>query len=223
MRDFHHPEIFPSEIAFVLFAFFLVIILSSFLFYVVESFMLFKEQPDLVKATFIQPPIFFGIYFFARKRYNLSKIIGKINVGTLAFSLAGWLLIVFFWILYQKLLTYMNISLPTPQVDLAKYALKSWTNLALVGIGACFLSPLSEELFFRGFMFGILRKRYSFWLAAMITSFIFGAAHGLVLLFAMLLLSVFLCYLTEKYGTLDAPVFVHIVNNVLSVGTNLLK
>lgn len=50
--------------------------------------------------------------------------------------------------------------------------------VVLAGILALLLAPFVEETFFRGFLFGGLSRRFSFFTAALISGFLFSLAHG---------------------------------------------
>jgi membrane protease YdiL (CAAX protease family) len=50
--------------------------------------------------------------------------------------------------------------------------------VVLAGVLALAMAPLVEETFFRGFVFGGLSKRFSFFGAALISGFLFSLAHG---------------------------------------------
>jgi membrane protease YdiL (CAAX protease family) len=97
-------------------------------------------------------------------------------------------------------------------------------QLALVFAALVLCAPVAEEVLFRGFLFGNLRRRASFVAAAAATSLLFGAAHlaggdqGLAApLWSAgldtLLLSLVLCYLREKTGRLWASILVHVTKN----------
>ena len=76
----------------------------------------------------------------------------------------------------------------------------------------------------RGYLYTGLRKRWSFVVAGLATSILFGAAHLLTgysgLLWAAavdtFVLSIFLVYLREKTGALYAGMGLHALNNVLA-------
>lgn len=100
-------------------------------------------------------------------------------------------------------------------------------SLVLVFVSLVVFAPIAEEILFRGFLFGNLRQRWSWLPAALLTSLIFGAAHlaggsdgwsaplwtaGL----DTLLLSLALCYLREKTGTLWAGICLHMIKNGLA-------
>lgn len=99
-------------------------------------------------------------------------------------------------------------------------------NSLLILVFACLviLPALAEEIVMRGFLFGGLRARLPFLQAAFITSVIFGAAHlagakeGLLWIGAIdtFVLSLVLCYLREKTGSLWPGIGVHMIKNALA-------
>lgn len=79
------------------------------------------------------------------------------------------------------------------------------------------LPPLFEETIFRGYLFGKLRSRFGFWLSALVVSIIFGLAHlqwNVSINVAML--SVLLCVLRERTGSIWAGMVVHALKNGLA-------
>jgi membrane protease YdiL (CAAX protease family) len=83
------------------------------------------------------------------------------------------------------------------------------------------IAPLTEELFFRGFMFAGLRRRLPFLGAAAISSGIWGLFHytgpgtwGVVLQLAAF--GVILSWLYERTGSLWPPIAVHALNNAIA-------
>jgi membrane protease YdiL (CAAX protease family) len=86
------------------------------------------------------------------------------------------------------------------------------------------LPPLVEEIVFRGFVFGGLRKKLRFMWATLITSLLFAGPHllasseGLLWVAGLdtLALSFVLCYLREKTGALWAPMAVHAIKNTIA-------
>ena len=65
-----------------------------------------------------------------------------------------------------------------PQSTLEEDLLDERAFVVLAGVLALVLAPLMEETFFRGFLFGGLSKRFSFFTAALISGFLFSLAHG---------------------------------------------
>lgn len=82
------------------------------------------------------------------------------------------------------------------------------------------LAPFSEEMFFRGFVFAGLRKRWSLWPAALIAGGIFGLIHaptGITTVFPLAALGIALCWLYDRTGSLWPCVFAHVLNNGLAL------
>jgi membrane protease YdiL (CAAX protease family) len=85
----------------------------------------------------------------------------------------------------------------------------------------CVVAPLAEELFFRGFLFGALRKR-GLLVAAPISGIAFGLAHvasspiGFIVPLATL--GVILALLYERTGSLYPPIALHALNNSIAFG-----
>lgn len=83
------------------------------------------------------------------------------------------------------------------------------------------LAPLSEEIFFRGFVYGGLRRTLPVWPAVIISGAIFGPFHftGVDSLGVVPQLAVFgaiLAWLYEKTGSLWPPILLHGINNTLA-------
>jgi uncharacterized protein len=82
------------------------------------------------------------------------------------------------------------------------------------------LAPITEELFFRGFVFAGLRSRWSLWPAAVAVGLIFGIVHaptGLTAVVPLAALGVALCWLYDRTGSLWPCVFAHMINNSLAL------
>ena len=79
------------------------------------------------------------------------------------------------------------------------------------------LPPIAEELLFRGYLFGRLRERFGFWFTTLIVSIAFGFVHfqwnvGI----DTAVLSIFLCYLRERTGSIWASMILHAIKNGLA-------
>jgi len=91
----------------------------------------------------------------------------------------------------------------------------------VAGVLIVVAAPISEEVFFRGFIFGGLRHRMSFPVAAVLSGAIFGLFHftgpgsfGVVPQLA--LLGFVLAWLYEETGSIYPTIGVHAVNNALA-------
>ncbi|MEA2449803.1 MAG: protease family protein [Thermoleophilaceae bacterium] len=91
--------------------------------------------------------------------------------------------------------------------------------LVIGGLVVIVVAPLCEELFFRGFLFRILRVRTTFWLAALADGVIFGLVHGSLIIAPVLaVLGLALCWVYERTGSLFPCIAIHALNNTIAYG-----
>lgn len=111
---------------------------------------------------------------------------------------------------------YSLLILQPEQEDIAKAFGTVPVQILLIAI----LAPVSEEILFRGFLYGGLRERLSRIPAALIAGVIFGALHALTGLSAVPPLIFFgfvLCLLYEKTGSIWPPILLHMINNSIAL------
>jgi len=82
-------------------------------------------------------------------------------------------------------------------------------------------APLSEEVFFRGFLFAGLRRSGGFWLGALVSSAIWGLFHytgpdSWAVCLQLALFGLALCWLYERTGSIWPTIAVHAFNNALA-------
>lgn len=83
---------------------------------------------------------------------------------------------------------------------------------------AAVVAPVSEEVFFRGFVFAGLRSRYGWRGAAAISSILFAVAHAqLAFIPPAFLLGFLFAYLYERSGSLWPPLILHMAVNTLAL------
>jgi uncharacterized protein len=111
---------------------------------------------------------------------------------------------------------------------------KSTAALIAAGVFVCVVAPIAEEFFFRGFLFGVLRRwnirvgRYDLgtWLAAVVVGILFGLAHtgsaSPQYLVPLGFLGFVLCIVRWKTGSLYPCMALHSINNSLALGINQL-
>jgi membrane protease YdiL (CAAX protease family) len=88
-------------------------------------------------------------------------------------------------------------------------------GVAVTVLGAVLFAPVFEELIFRGLLYGSLRARFNWPVAAVASALVFGLAHGYGPAgFASVLASGLLwAYLYERTGSLLPGMIAHVVNN----------
>lgn len=79
------------------------------------------------------------------------------------------------------------------------------------------VAPVAEEILFRGFLFGKLRKHVPIWGAILITSLLFAFAHGAVNVgIDVFALSIVLCLLRLISGTIWPSILLHMLKNSIA-------
>lgn len=79
------------------------------------------------------------------------------------------------------------------------------------------IAPITEEVFMRGVVFRTLRSHFSFFGAAIVSSFVFAAFHGSVQQFLSgLIFGCYLAFLVEITGKLRYAAIVHAIYNIFS-------
>ncbi len=92
----------------------------------------------------------------------------------------------------------------------------------LIGIG--FIIPFAEEFVYRGLIYMRMRQYLDVTWAIAVSALIFGIMHGNIIQGVYGFLIGMLCaYVFEKYGSLSAPVVVHMSANLLSLGLSLIN
>ena len=100
------------------------------------------------------------------------------------------------------------------EVQAITYAAAFPVQIICLGI----LAPLAEEMMFRGVLFKRYRENNSLMRAAVYSSLLFALIHNntiqMIYGFAT---GLFLAYVCEKYGSVKAPIFLHMMMNCVSL------
>jgi membrane protease YdiL (CAAX protease family) len=100
------------------------------------------------------------------------------------------------------------------------------STAALIGAAAfvCVVAPMAEEFFFRGFLFGALRRWRGPWPAAILTSVLFGVVHAssaaAQYLVPLGIFGLVLCLIRWRTGSLYPGMALHSFNNSLALSVN---
>ncbi len=92
------------------------------------------------------------------------------------------------------------------------------TQMALGFLLLVILAPITEEIVFRGYLYGKLRaRRMPFWAAMLVVSVLFAVAHlQLNVAVSVFVLSIGMCLLREYTGAIWAGLIVHILKNAIA-------
>jgi membrane protease YdiL (CAAX protease family) len=136
--------------------------------------------------------------------------LGMVPVGFVVYLLASMVLAYF-------------AALLIPNFNAAQAQQTGFTNLAyyyeylLAFVTLIVVAPIAEEILFRGYLYGKLRKAMPTWVAMLVTSVLFGAVHGqwnvAVDVFA---LSMVACSLREITGSIWTGMLLHMLKNGLA-------
>jgi membrane protease YdiL (CAAX protease family) len=134
-----------------------------------------------------------------------------------------------FWIALLGLVVYFTFAIVwgsfihPHQKDITRslgYGRGAGASIA-VGILIIGAAPISEEIFFRGFLFGGLRRGLSFVTAGVVSAAVFGAFHytgtgSLTVLPQLAVLGLVQAWIYERSGSIVPTIGVHMLNNALA-------
>jgi len=135
----------------------------------------------------------------------------KIAVYTYVCFLPILAVIFFMVLLVAKMLNYS----PPPE-PIYELVFKEQRPLLLIIISALItmLGPIIEEVFFRGFLYGALRRRLNIFYSILISALFFSLLHTNLLGFLPIVsLGILLAYVREKTGSLVPSMAIHIMHN----------
>jgi len=143
----------------------------------------------------------------------LSNILSGITAYIFILPLLVTVLLLSMWFL--NLLGYT----PPPQPVFEVFMEEERSRVLLfLTIFVSVFGPIIEEMFFRGFMYGAIKKRLGILTATFLSACIFSLLHtNIVGFLPIMVLGVLLAYLYETTGSLVASVTVHVVHNSIIV------
>lgn len=105
-----------------------------------------------------------------------------------------------------------------PQTNVVKLREGEWQVQTQIAISALIVAPVTEELFFRGILYRILKRVISIGPAMFVTSFAFAIVHINLLAFTPLFVLSFCLILSyERTGNLGVPILYHCIFNLVGV------
>lgn len=155
-----------------------------------------------------------------RQGHDVSELVGTVK----RLTLSGFGAAIFGYVVYFIVSTLVSIAVSNvpgfnsdQTQDIGFKDLTHTYEYIAAFIGLVILPPIAEELLFRGYLFGRLRKRQGFFVSALVTSAVFGFVHfqwnvGI----DVFVLSLVLCYLRERTGSIWAGMIVHGLKNGLA-------
>lgn len=152
---------------------------------------------------------------------RLKDALGRLGLARMSVAAVG--LAILAWLAYLTLAAALSPLLSPDQEDITRELgtdTGSAGSLVVAGLLIVVAAPLSEELFFRGFMFAGLRRSIPLWPAAVLSAAIWGALHlgggNVGVAIQLAIFGVILAWLYERSGTLWAPILAHATNNTIA-------
>ena len=145
------------------------------------------------------------------------------RLGLARFALSAIGLAALAWLAYLGAAALLSPLLSPQQEDVTReLGTDEGSAISIVAAGLLIVvvAPLSEELFFRGFMFSGLRRSISLWPAAVVSAAVWGSLHlgggNVGVAIQLSVFGVILAWLYERSGTLWAPIIAHTINNSIA-------
>ncbi len=170
----------------------------------------------------IQVILMLGIvwYFVIFRRKSTLKDLGfryYSILGTIWYSFISLLAIFLVVVLYATLMNYLfGIEAPSSKIEvlISNSSLSSQILIIVVTV----IAPLSEEVFFRGFIYSAFKKSWGVNAGLFLSSFLFAVVHLEIYSFIpIMIIGWLLAYLFEKTKSLLPAIFLHGVYNLILI------
>jgi membrane protease YdiL (CAAX protease family) len=103
-----------------------------------------------------------------------------------------------------------------PLDEIVEYTIKE--SPVIMSIQLAIIGPIGEEIFFRGFAYSALKRKYGFRKGLLYSSLFFGMYHIIPWQIPYAVVAgVILAYVYEKTGSIYTCILLHIVNNAVAV------
>ena len=209
-----------------------IVILVTLSFLVIEIiigvFSALFDLPETITMNFIidlfSAFIYIWILHYAAKGFWGENIFNSFNnnIGTLkTFSLG--LLAIGFIIAIEYITKPIANKLPKLEIFDEIYSEmfqvpKNTYELILLFLSTTIITAIVEELFFRGFLYKALRKKYNIYISILILSIIFFLFHlNPQMLIFVAVTNIILCLAFEYGKSLSLPVFIHTGINAITL------
>jgi CAAX protease family protein len=154
--------------------------------------------------------------------FRLKEALGRLGLRGFQPSALGWMFAVL-GTYYVGAIAFSAIVLQPKQEDIGKElgVCNPGIGIAIFAVlSIIVLAPIAEEIFFRGFFFAGLRKRWSLWPSALLSGAVFGLVHaptGPTAAIPLAGLGVGLAWLYNKTGSIYPSMLAHFLNNAIAI------
>ena len=179
----------------------------------IGSVEMYPIRDNLVGFFAMPVAIFFILWRMKKRKIPLSEL-GSLEIQTKPLFLSIFLLAAF--LLLEEFYFYvLGIEMPESFIEfmLAEPILLGFISVVVV-------APIIEEFLFRGFLYSQLRRSFlKDWGSVAVSSLVWTAIHfqyEVGILFFLFLFGLFLGYFRIKYNSLQIPVALHALNNLIA-------
>jgi len=163
------------------------------------------------------------VFYFVRvKSSQTFEVLGLTKRGlskSFLYAFIGYLsilpIVAIIMVVTIVIIKIMNYSPPLQPIVEIFLKEKGSGILIFSSVFAAIFGPITEEIFFRGFMYGAVKNKVGILGAILGTSLIFSVLHAHIVGFMpIFVLGILLAYLREKTGSLIPSIFVHVAHNL---------
>ena len=177
-RELRSSRSEPKESALMVWASIVGVLIALFALLMAVFLILGDSELGLPIFTFLSGVM---VYFILKKVYNKEQMAALFSISDR--SEAGRLILlilvldIFVVLPIHVVVTLLVFPDAEQQEVITMFEEASETSIALLAFSVAILTPFAEELLFRGFILGMLMKRYEDTTAVVISSLIFAIAH----------------------------------------------
>lgn len=189
-----------------------------------------NRHPDNLGLTILLLVIFLALFAFiiswARRvylQYNQLGSRGSLRIGLVA---SGYLTLVLGMMLFGQwnMILFHQTETANNQAIAQMLNHNQLATIVLV-ISACTLTPVAEELIFRGVLTNMFFKPSWFWPKLVLSGLVFSCAHistNIISFCTYLFMGMVLAYVYRRSGSLKNSIALHALNNIVAMAI-LLK
>lgn len=189
---------------------------------------IFNELNNSIKQTVVAACVYLltlvivmGVPWLAKKKKTSLQDIGLTSLPTwldIGFAPVGFVL----YLLTSGIAVYL-FGMLVPSFDMSQAQNVGFVDLSqqyeyiLAFATLVVIAPVAEEILFRGYLYGKLRRWAPLWVAMVVSSALFGAVHGQWnVAIDVFVLGMVACGLREVTGSIWAGVLLHVIKNGLA-------
>lgn len=183
----------------------------------------------LFDAAFVGAALYLSVLrgWLGRAEFGYVRTSWRVGVGAFVLAAVGYYVVT---LLYAQIFAVHGTDRLPNDLGVAH---STWAAIG-VGVFVCVAAPIAEEFFFRGFLFGVLRRinvrlagrQFGPWIASVLVGIVFGLAHydsaQPQFLIPLGFLGFVLCVMRWKTGSLYPGMALHALNNCIALGVNEL-